>query len=341
MTVAALCHEAESGTTGRRLVQLLNLGGADHQFISVPRSFREIVGVFWALVTRPPKAVWVTQSSRTMGVALAAKLIHPRLRVVLDIGDLNVRLFRSTFGRVPVRVYLASTLEWICVRASYAIVTRSERLREHLPSRLQRRAQVIPDCWHPPLTQHHWQDHRFVVGMLGTVAWSEPMQWGYGFDLIEVLALLPADYTGVVVGDGPSLEMLKERAAAKLGAQRVRFVGRVNAEGLDAGLAECGVVLLTAPDVAAYAVRTTGKLPEFIARQHPIVATRVGAAGQLLAPELLVDAWPQMAWDEVYAEIAERIVQLTTEDVWAPYDESLVAYFAYETYRLTVQALLA
>ena len=107
--------------------------------------------------------------------------------------------------------------------------------------------------------------------VVGFVGWVRP--W-HGVDkLIEAVALLP-DLAGkvavVIVGDGPALSDLKERARALGIADRVVFTGAVAQAEVPGFLAAMDVAVQ--PDVTAYA--SPIKLFEYLAMGKAIIAPR-------------------------------------------------------------------
>lgn len=111
-------------------------------------------------------------------------------------------------------------------------------------------------------------DDRLVVGFVG---WVRP--W-HGVDkLIEAVALLPGlagEVALVIVGDGPALPELKERARTLGVAERVIFTGAVAQAEVPAFLAAMDVAVQ--PDVTAYA--SPIKLFEYLAMGKAIIAPR-------------------------------------------------------------------
>lgn len=237
-------------------------------------------------------------------------------RVVLDTGDAIVELGKA-LGRGPIRLGLTRLLEVLGFRIADQVVVRSENhrklLRNHgLP------AQCVPDgvCLAdfasaaegpaksvPPVT----------LGVVGSCIWSPRWKLCYGWELVETLSLLPPEMAdGVFIGDGDGLPWLRQKAKRLGVADRIRFVGRVPYQELPRCLAEIDIALSTQTNDRAGQVRTTGKLPLYLAAGRFVLASRVGTAASILPEDMLVDYHGSV--DREYPRrLAERIVRLVKE----------------------------
>jgi glycosyltransferase involved in cell wall biosynthesis len=129
-------------------------------------------------------------------------------------------------------------------------------------------------------------DNNLVVGLVGTMSWSERHQMCYGWDIIEALALLKdLSVKALLVGDGDGRIILENRARALGVANRVVFTGRIPYYELSQYLSAMDVCVSTQSNDLVGMVRTTGKLPLYLAYGKYIIATDVGEASRVL-PEV-------------------------------------------------------
>jgi glycosyltransferase involved in cell wall biosynthesis len=138
----------------------------------------------------------------------------------------------------------------------------------------------------------------------------------YGWDLVEAMALVEArlPVRALVVGDGEGLEYLRSRTA-ELGIEnRVRFVGRVPYAELSTYIALMDIAVSTQTNNRVGEVRTTGKLPAYMASGCYVLASDVGEARLLLPPEMRLPY--RGVKDDAYPErLAQKITELAG---WGP-----------------------
>jgi glycosyltransferase involved in cell wall biosynthesis len=111
---------------------------------------------------------------------------------------------------------------------------------------------------------------------------------------------------GIVIGDGSGLEKLKARARECGIEDRIIFLGRIPYAQLPRYLNLIDVCLSTQTNDAAGEVRTTGKLPLYLATGRHVLASRVGEAALLLPDNMLVD-YNNTIDSEYPQRLAERI----------------------------------
>ena len=128
-----------------------------------------------------------------------------------------------------------------------------------------------------------------VVGLVGSSVWSPSLGIAYGWDLIEMLALVrDLPVRGLLVGDGSGIGHLRERARVLGVEDRIVFAGRRPLAELPEILSACDVCLSTQTNDIPGNVRTTGKLPLYLACGRYVLASRVGEAARVLPEEMLV-----------------------------------------------------
>jgi glycosyltransferase involved in cell wall biosynthesis len=122
-----------------------------------------------------------------------------------------------------------------------------------------------------------------IVGLVGKMSWSERHQMCYGWDVIEALGLLKdVPVKALLVGDGNGRSILESRAKQLGVASRVVFAGQIPYDDLPCYLSAMDVCVSTQSNDLVGMVRTTGKLPLYLAYGKYVVATNVGEASRVL-----------------------------------------------------------
>jgi len=156
-------------------------------------------------------------------------------------------------------------------------------------------------------------DGQLTIGMVGSCVWSPNLQIAYGWDLVELLGYLRDDNVrGIFVGNGSGIPHLRRRAR-ELGVEhQIVFTGRQPMNDLPDLLAACDICLSTQTNDVAGNVRTTGKLPLYLACGRYVLASRVGEARFVLPSEMLVPY--EGTVDRAYpARLAERVAAIARD----------------------------
>jgi len=180
-------------------------------------------------------------------------------------------------------------------------------------------------------------DNPLVIGMLGSTTWIPTRGVCYGWELVELTARLSRSSSipvrGEIIGDGTGLERLKGRAK-ELGVERlVRFHGRVPYRELPRHLRRWHIAISTQSNDAIGRMRTTGKLPIYLAAGRFVLSSDVGEASRLLPAEMLCEY--RGSHDVSYPErLAERVTDLMRRNVdltWRSDSVELArSYFEYD-----------
>jgi glycosyltransferase involved in cell wall biosynthesis len=148
--------------------------------------------------------------------------------------------------------------------------------------------EFFPRAQHELRRQHGLQGCT-VIGLLGSLIWSPSLEMCYGWELIELIdRLRDQAVKGVIIGDGSGLAKLQARAAALGLEDRIVFLGRLPYAELPRYLNLMDICLSTQTNDAAGQVRTTGKLPLYLACGRFVLSTDVGEAARVLPPDMLV-----------------------------------------------------
>jgi len=219
---------------------------------------------------------------------------------ILDTGDAVFEMARSA-GTAPWwRLPLLWAGERRAQKLASTIVVRGTRHREHLlqqgfnkvalirdgyVERDAPEARLVSDC-----KRRLGLEDAFVVGVMGSLVFSPKLGICYGWDLLQALAeLRDLGVRGLIIGDGPGRGGLEARAKELGVAGRVVFAGRVPYEQVPLYLRLLDVAVSTQTNNLAGQVRTTGKLPEYMAAGRFILASRVGEAALVLPEPMLLD----------------------------------------------------
>src|SRR5580658_3031561 len=237
-----------------------------------------------------------------------------RCRVIVDTGDAIYQLSLSS-GRGRVGSFLTKHLERYALAISGRVVVRSHPHQELLASQ-GIAAEVIPDGvdlrqFYPQaeasLRRQFGLDGVVVAGTLGSLIWNPHLNMCYGLELVEVIhRLRHLPIKGLVIGDGTGLARLKERCVALGIVDRMVFAGRIPYDDLPRYLNLMDICLSTQSNDAVGQVRTTGKLPLYLACGRFVLATEVGEAARVLPKAMLV-RYDGIKDPEYPGRLAERV----------------------------------
>lgn len=264
-------------------------------------------------------------------------------KLVIDTGDAPSAFFQVVRARRS-KIAAARLMEAYAYRAASAFVVRGAYHPEYLRERgFRKDVHVVPDgvdlaafrrVEDDGLREQLGLAGAFTVGIQGHFTWYPELGGGLGWELLHAIALrrdLPLH--AVLIGDGQGIPELR-RLAGELGiSDRLHVIGRVPYESLAPHLAMCDVCLLTQTNDPSSWVRTTGKLPVYLAAGRYVLATRVGTAVDVLPDEMLLDY--DGSWDRAYPmRLADAIARVErdpqrAEKGWAL--RPLAARFDYAT----------
>lgn len=298
--VAILVHGSASSAAGVR-AHGLTISYPPDRILVLPREGSRVRAAReWhrSIRTFAPDVLYVINTAMPGAPLACWWRARTGLPFVLDTGDVIYEMARRSDPgwRLP----LLWAVERLAEAWAEIIVTRGTRHREYLQGRGLSRVEIIRDG-HSPVTEvdpsaveqlrRRWGlEGAFVVGLMGSLNYSPRLQICYGWDLVQAIAQLPGTgVKGLVIGDGDGMPWLQEEARRLGVADRIVFVGRVPYDQVPLYLRLLDVALSTQTNNLPGQVRTTGKLPEYMAAGRFIVATRVGEAALLLPDVMLLD----------------------------------------------------
>lgn len=249
------------------------------------------------LIRTRPAACYVFDMAFSGVVAAGLYRCLSRCGIIIDTGDAIYELSKSTGNRGRVGLWLTKLLERFSLAVCDRLVVRSHPHAELLRN-TGIQVRVVPDGvdtrQFSPRTdtelQHEYQLDGFtVVGLLGSLIWSPRWNMCYGSELIDVIDLLrDLPVKGMIVGDGSGLPRLKKECAERGLEDRIVFVGRIPYPKLPAYISRMDIAISTQTNDVPGQVRTTGKLPLYLACGRFVLATEVGEAARVLPKEMLV-----------------------------------------------------
>jgi glycosyltransferase involved in cell wall biosynthesis len=273
---------------------------------------------FRFLVRLRPQVCYIFDMSFSGVLAAGVYRLISRCRTVVDTGDAIYELSKSTGNRGALGLWLTRLLERYAFAISDRVVVRSHPHQELL-ARKGILASVVPDgvdtrqffpSDEAQLARELGLQGCTVIGLVGSLVWSPRWQMSYGSDLIEVIdRLRDLPVKGLIVGDGSGMPELKKQSGARGLEHRILFVGRLPYDQLPRYLNIMDICLSTQTNDVAGQVRTTGKLPLYLACGRFVLASEVGEAARVLPPDMLAP-YHGTKDDQYGARLADRIRSL-------------------------------
>ncbi len=219
-----------------------------------------------------------------------------RRPVFAEVGDPQAALYRAQ-GRGSAAIAIGSSIDRVVARASTGVVVRGRRLAGILGVTVP--WIEVPDGvdlerFRPGGTPSLRNRLGLpvstpIVGVLGSLEWSERFQMAYGWDIIEALRDPRArGYQAMIVGNGSGQAHLRGLAQSLGVADRVIFTGSVPADDVPAYISAMDICMSTQSNDDVGRGRTTAKLPEYLACDRYVLATDVGGASDVLPSEMLM-----------------------------------------------------
>jgi glycosyltransferase involved in cell wall biosynthesis len=213
-------------------------------------------------------------------------------KLIIDTGDAAYELAKSTGNYSKIQLRMINWIEQIAIKGSDCLIVRGSYHKTLLSTQGIQNVVFIPDgvdtytlCStdDASLRTKLNLDHSLVVGMIGTMIWSEKHRMCYGWDVIEALALLKElPIKALLVGDGNGRKILEARAKELEISDKVIFTGQLPYEDMLQYLTIMDVCVSTQSNDVVGMVRTTGKLPLYLAYGKYVIATDVGEAKRVL-----------------------------------------------------------
>lgn len=275
---------ADSGNAAERAEQLLE--GLPARVIE-PTGARAGLTAAWAALRTRARCLYLVDVGKATAPAALAGRLRGR-RVIVDTGDAAFALARSVGDRGFLGLLAVGLGEKAALHSADEIVVRGRLHAEYVPAPATHIPDLAPLGAGPvdsgDLRRELGLDAGYVVGLVGSLNLSKRLGISYGWDLIEALDRTRPEVMALVVGDGSGREVLEERARELGVIGRCRFVGRVPPVDVSSYVCAMDATLSTQTNDLVGRVRTTGKLPLYLACERPVLASHVGEAARLLSP---------------------------------------------------------
>jgi glycosyltransferase involved in cell wall biosynthesis len=270
-----------------------------------------------------PNVIYVMDTAYT-GV-LASRIVKNILgcQSIVDTGDVAYELAKSTGKYSKIQLMLINWIEQIAIENSDCIIVRGSYHKNWLESQGINKVVFVPDGVNindikpaepKALRTQLGLENHLVVGLVGTMSWSEKHQMCYGWDIIEALGLLKdVPVKALLVGDGNGRSILESRAKELGVANRVVFAGHISYDDLSPYLSAMDVCVSTQSNDLVGMVRTTGKLPLYLAYGKYVVATDVGEASCVLPGVGCLLPYQGVRDDTHPSRLAEHLKKLLVE----------------------------
>lgn len=239
-----------------------------------------------------PDIIYVMKMAYTGVLAgiFAKKLIGCKL--IIDTGDVSYELAKSTGRYSKLQLKLINWIEQTALKSSDHIIVRGSYHKLWLEKQGFVNIEFVPDGIDmakvnildaTALRQKLGLVNSLVVGLIGAMDWSQQHQICYGWDIIEALELLNnTSIKALLIGDGDGRSILENRAKALKITEKIIFTGYIPYNDLPLYLSVIDVCISTQSNDLVGMVRTTGKLPLYLAYNKYVIATDVGEAHYVL-----------------------------------------------------------
>jgi glycosyltransferase involved in cell wall biosynthesis len=343
--IVFLVNGGAGGPMGIRARSFAERLGRDFRIDIAYRASNKIYAIFQffgELVRVMPKLCYVFDMGFSGVLAAGLYRALTRCRVVVDTGDAIYALSLSAGNRGTVGLWLTKQLERFALSISDRVVVRSHPHQSVLAHQ-GISADVIPDgvdCreFSPLQADGLRAEYKLegftVLGLLGSLTWNSRWEMCYGWELIEVVdRLRNRGVKGLIIGDGSGLPKLQAECARRGLEDHILFLGRIGYDDLPRYLNLMDICLSTQTNDAVGQVRTTGKLPLYLACGRFVLASQVGEAARVLPREMLVP-YNGTKDGEYPARLAARVEALLehAEDLRNPAASTKIAraHFEYD-----------
>lgn len=299
LTVAFVVNGDYESAMGHRAREMASRMG-DFDIHIAYRSQNKIISILKILgflARIRPGLSYVFDLSYSGVVAAGLYRFFARNRLIIETGDAITELARSTGSRGRIGLWLTNLLEQTSYRIADRVVVRGSFHKELLAQQ-GIDADVIQDGvdtnnFGPEdvgeLRKQYGLEGVLTVGLVGSSVWSEKLKMCYGWELVETLSLLKGKpVKGVMIGSGSGISHLKARGREYEIENKIVFLGHIPSAELPRYLNLIDICLSTQTNDIVGQVRTTGKLPLYLAAGRYILASDVGEAARVLPGEMLV-----------------------------------------------------
>jgi len=224
---------------------------------------------------------------------------------VVDTGDDPGALARTN-GGYAWQPQFHRLAERVSVGGAVGVVCRGSVHVPILAAKTRAPVQLAPDTVADDLLDSEGMvGSEDIIATFGSVFTPPSGDRAYGWEVIDILARMQGA-RGIIVGRGPGVESLRQRAARMGVTGRLLIEGPVKPDVLPHKIGAAGFITSVQSNDLAGWVRTTGKLPIALGLGKVLVSTRVGEAALILPKELLVKPGSDQHVVESMCEVIER-----------------------------------
>ncbi len=242
------------------------------------------------LVRAHPGTVYLLDLNVTTGLPALLYTRLSRTPLVLDFGD-EVGAVSWNMGRWWLVCVMQGFLQRIAVRSADHVVVRSRMHAWLLRRRGASNVVVIEDgvdlarfpyrgrATKRARARLGFPEEGWILGVVGSLNYGARSRYVYGLEIVHALACL-RDLTtyGLIVGSGSGLAVLRREATRLRVADRIAFVPFVKGKNIPLLLSCAQGWLWVQSHDAVGRVRTSGKLPLYLAGARRILGSRTGAS---------------------------------------------------------------
>jgi glycosyltransferase involved in cell wall biosynthesis len=319
-TIAFIVNGDRRSAMGERARAFQSHLGNRYDIRVIYRSKRKVISlvrfILFLLRAKPQIAYVFDMSYSGVFAALITKWVTGCC-LIIDTGDAIYELARS-MGRRAAGLWLTRHLENISLSMADHIVVRGT-FHQRLLSGRGIQAELIRDGvdtnqFAPlnadDLRKQYGLDKALTIGVMGSSVWNEKLRWCYGLEMVEALRLLKdLPVKGIMIGDGSGIARLKSLCEEYGIEGRIIFIGRVPYSDLPAYLNMIDICLSTQTNDVVGQVRTTGKLPLYLAAGRYVLASKVGEAVFVLSEDMMIE-YEGVIDTEYSDKLARRIASL-------------------------------
>lgn len=251
------------------------------------------IGLFiQSAIAFKPDIIYVMDTAYTGVLAGCIAKQLTGCQLITDTGDVAYELAKSMGNYLRSQLKLIQWVEQLAIAHSDRVIVRGSYHKIWLEKQGIDKAVFIPDGVNfeaiQPVEANSLRTelglgNNLVVGLVGTMAWSQRHQLCYGWDVVEALGLLEdLPIKALLIGDGEGRPILEKRTRELGIGDRVLFTGQIPYDELPCYLSAIDVCVSTQSNDLVGMVRTTGKLPLYLAYGKYIIATDVGEASRVL-----------------------------------------------------------
>ncbi len=256
------------------------------------RKWKGIIPFIQTALTFRPHIIYVMDTAYTgvLSGLIAKKIL--RCKLIIDSGDVAYELAKSSGNYSKSQLALINGVEQLALHNADRFVVRGSFHQELLTQQKFKNVEFIPDGVEvekskivdaSKLKQSLGLSNYLIVGLVGSMEWSERHQMCYGWDIVEAMAMLKdVPIAALLIGDGNGRVLLETRAKSLGVSDRLRFVGHIPYDQLSAYICAIDACISTQSNDVVGMVRTTGKLPLYLAHGRYVIATDVGEAKKVL-----------------------------------------------------------